>query len=47
MECEPFKLSSNECECREPAVYGTLPDSSCKICGGTGYLTTSLNTKDL
>lgn len=35
--CEPFKLSSGECECRRPARYGTLPDSLCGICAGTGY----------
>ena len=37
-ECEPFKLSPGECECREPARWGTLPDPRCKVCGGTGYL---------
>lgn len=38
-ECEPFTLSPGECECREPAVYGTLPDPKCTTCGGTGYTT--------
>lgn len=37
-ECMPFKLSAGECECREPARYGTLPDPKCTTCGGTGYL---------
>lgn len=37
VDCEPFQLSPGECECREPAAYGTLPDRSCKDCGGTGY----------
>jgi hypothetical protein len=44
-ECAPFKLGANECECRVPAAYGTLPADECVTCGGTGYTKAIRNRK--
>lgn len=44
-ECTPFKLGASECECRVPAVHGTLPAPKCVACGGTGYTNRAAHRK--